>query len=40
MLLDFGYLHNFFMFYFLFLEKAENDRLKKNSCQIYFIAFA
>ena len=30
MLLDFGYLHNSFMFYFLFLEKAENDRLKKQ----------
>ena len=30
MLLDFGYLHNSFMFYFLFLEKAENDRLKKT----------
>ena len=31
MLLDFGYLDKFVMFYFFFYQKAENNRLIKAS---------
>ena len=31
MLLGFGYLYKFAMFYYFFFQKAENNRLKKAS---------
>ena len=31
MLLGFSYLYKFVMFYFLFLQKAEDNKLKKSS---------
>ena len=31
MLLGFSYLYKFVMFYFFFLQKAEDNRLKKSS---------
>ena len=41
MLLGSGYLDRFVMFYFFFLKKAENNRLKKASqpkfCNIIFL---
>ena len=30
--LGFGYFYKFVIFYFLFLKKAENNRLKKPVC--------
>ena len=40
MLLGFGYLNNIVMFYFIFLQKADNNRLKKSQlakiCDIIF----
>ena len=39
MLLGFAYLYKFVMFFFCFFQKAENNRLKKNSwpkfCNIF-----
>ena len=44
MLLGFGYLYNIVMFYFIFLQKAEKNRLKKSQlakiCNIIFLFFA
>ena len=41
MVLGFGYLYNIVMFYFIFLQKAENNRLKKSQlakiCNIIFL---
>ena len=41
MLLSFGYLYKFVMFYFFFLQKAENNSFKKASwpkfCNIIFM---
>ena len=37
MLLGFGYLYKFAMFYFLFFQKAENNRLKKKSVGQSFV---
>ena len=44
MLLRFGYLYTFFYVLFLFFQKAENNRLKKNpvgqNFVTYFFVFA
>ena len=41
MFLSFGYLYKFVMFYFIFFQKGENNRLKKTSwptfCNITFL---
>ena len=39
MLLGFGYLYKFAMFYFFFFQKTENNRLKKNSLPKFYIIF-
>ena len=36
MLLGFGYLYKFAMFYFFFFQKAENNRLKKKNSWLKF----